>query len=457
MSKKVYISTTPAQKLLMLNDNLMFKGSWMNVAAILDINQEIDEQILLEAIRTAMMRNPSTSVRLHKNVLGKTKMYLSDKEPEGIELLDYSSLSDEDFEKLAEKWAQTSFHRRGIETQLYQIKLIRRKNSKHCFYVNFHHMGFDSYAIMETMRYVCLTYNAMMNNEPLPKVGGSPIAMYQDELNYTGSAAEKADLEYWKNFFDPDDEPYFTNLYGKGGKFTQKKGMRSGTCTLPFRNKSAHLNLRIPASVVEKTNKLAELWRVSEQSLHLTALNAYMGMINESDDVTSIVVVARRATLLQKRGGGTLVGSVLVRTKIPRETTSFKAACKISNMRMNESFRHPRQTMFEVNKFANKAYKTASLQGYNGSILCYQPYFNVNDLGMKISFRRLNNGAAPTHLYTTIMQCDDTGDLCVNYEMMAHYYTPDVVEKYHNFMVKFLDAACDNPDKTIAELAKPLL
>ncbi|MCQ2478529.1 MAG: condensation domain-containing protein [Clostridia bacterium] len=463
MRKKTFYPLTTSQKLLMVTDKLIFKGSWMNIAAILNIEQEIDENVMLEAIRVSMLRNPCTRIRLHKSpitrishFIGNPTLYISDKEPEGIELLDYSSLSDEDFEKLAEKWAQTTFPHRGIETQLYQIKLIRRGENKHCLFVNFHHMGFDSYAIMDIIKYIGRTYAALLHGTELPKESGSPIHMYEQENAYTGSETEKKDLEFWREYYSPDDEPCYANLYGKGSKF-HIEGTRRGTVTLLFKNDSFHLNLPISPSIVSKVNKLAEEWHISQQSIHLLALHTYMGYLNETDDLLTFVALARRATLVQKRGGGTMINSVPARTKIPPETTTFKDACIATNLALNKTFRHHSTTVFEANKIVNEAYGGSGLEGYQCSVFCYQPYFDMKDFDITYTFKRLNNGAAPVSFSITIMACDTSGGLTVNYEVMKAYYTPDMVEKYHNFMVKFLDNACDNPDKTLTEITKASL
>ncbi len=453
MSKPIYFNTTTSQNLLLTANKVILKGSWFNIAALIEYHQEIDPELMLKAIDLTMRRNEFTRLRLHKTFTGKVVQYISECEPEGLEILDLSSLSDDELHSLAEKWAQTSFPRRGIETQLYKIKLINRGNNRYCAYMNFHHMGFDSYAIMMVVKYIDDTYTALVNGTPIPPETGSPMPMYESEFAYEKSINKENDRKFWKDFFPKDDEPQFTSLYGKNGKFNNK-GKRTGCAFLVFKNKSAHLNLRIPKSTVDKINLAADNMHLSPQNLYLLGLHTYLGIINDSEDVLSVVLVARRAKLVHKNGGGTMVNSVMTRTKIPYGEISFADGCNIVNRELCKNFRHASMTTFDVNKYCNAAYGTSGTAAYNGVIFCYQPYFKPVNEGVNFSFERLNNGSSPQPLMMTILACDKSGDLYVNYEMMAHYYTTDMVEKFHEFYVKFLDEAAENPEKLISDIAE---
>ena len=456
MKEIKYYPMTTSQDLLLFADKFIFKKAWMNIAAVLSIDGEVDEQIMLQAMYLALVRTPSASLRLHKADKKTIVQYFSTALPEGLELLDYSSLSDEDFLALMEKKARKAFPHKGIETQLYDLKLISRGNNRYAIYINAHHMAFDAFAVMSLIRYIADVYAVLLHGGELPRPMGSPIPMYEAEAAYAKSDAFRKELDFWKAYYDPNDEPMYTNLYGKGSKF-HNKGKRTGIAVLPFKNKALHENLVIPAKTVSAVTELVAKWRITSQSFYVAALHTYLSMINDTNDVLTFNAVARRATLVQKRGGGSMVNTVAVRTKVDRAATSFRDACTAAHRSISQSYRSANVLFKDTSSIYLKNYNMGQTDGYAGVYVCYQPYFNMDNSSMKFHFQRLNNGGTTSCLYLTIMACDNSGDLVVNYEHAAAYYDAATICKFHDFLVKFLAAAVASPDETIESLAKKCL
>lgn len=443
-----------AQDVFLFADRFMFKHSWLNIAALVELRSAVDPGVMLQAVELAMMRTPSARIRLHRTDKKTVRQYYSEKAPEGVELLDLSALTDAEFDLLAEKWAQTPFPNKLMDTQLYRIKLVRRAEEHYALYICVCHIAFDSYALMSMLEYLFRVYTALLEGTPIPREMGSPIPMYESEITYRNSPAYEEDRAFWKSKSDPSDEPMFTSLYGKDGKFNIK-GKRAGKASLvPFKTATFHENLRIPADLVEKINALAAQWRISAQCFYQMALNAYLGALCETDDVTIISTLARRATLVQKRGGGTNTDNITVRTKFPHESTPFEEACHLLSNELNACYRHAAFSYTDMDALRRESYGTTPLMVYSGVYFCYQPYFIPGTMKLDFTFRRLNNGNAATPLYMTILMSDDSGDLTVNYEVAKAYYSREQILKLHEFLLGFLTSAVDAPGKTVAELAK---
>ena len=453
MSEIKQYPLTVTQQLLMYANKFIFDKAWLNVASCISINEDIDPEIMLNAIKQTMMRNEFTKIRFHKKFMGPYSLYFCDNAPEGIELVDFSALSEAELNKTLEKWARRPFAHKCMDVQMYDLKLILKADGKYCIYANFCHYGFDSYPIMQLINYISKMYVALKNGTELPPESGSPISMYESEYAYNGSEQHKADIDFWTNYFDPADEPYFTNFYGKDGKFSCK-GKRYGRTLVPFKNKSVQLNLKIPADTVNKIERFATQNRISPQSVHYLALHTYLSTKCDSDDVLGSIAVARRSKLIQKHGGGSMVNSIMVRNKIDRATVSVTDAAKQINAELNNCFKHANMMAGDVIENSQKCYNIPVGYHYFTCTLCYQPYFDTKSLSADMTFARLNNGAAPQSLYITVMACDSSGDLTVNYESAEVYYPAEVLEEYHNFLCKFLDDAMDNPDTPIGKIAE---
>lgn len=448
---------TASQQVLVYAGKYHLGTKWMNVAAVVDFQNEIDEAKMLKAIAISLMQTPGANIRLHRNEDKSITQYFSHEIISGVELVDLSSLSSEQYEKKLESWAQTTFPNKSFDTQLVNFKLIRRPGGLCSIYLCVDHMVMDAYSIMSTVRYIMSTYKALAAGTELPKEQPSPIPMYESEMGYFRSENFKKDMAFWTRLFAEEGEPYFTSLDGKNSKHRHKQNSRVGKITIPFRTKGVHENQPISADIVSGIVALAGKWRVSPQSLYHLAYNTYLSTVCDTDDVTLPSAVARRATLTQKRAGGTMVNPVFVRSKIDRKNTSFQEGCKYVYQRTTEAYRHANLPYGMISGNNMKTFHVPAGYAYTGFSLCYQPYFSLQEDDMAISFRRLNNGDANQSCYLTIMPRDNSGEMWCNYEYMTAYYKRETILACHEFVVKFLKAALEDPDAMLADLAAKAL
>ena len=85
---KLYPLTSP-QQMLFLSQKYSYKKSIVDICTMLHFEAEIDQNLMLQAINLAMLRNKSASIRLRKE--GKAiKQYFSDKDSEPIIVMDYA-------------------------------------------------------------------------------------------------------------------------------------------------------------------------------------------------------------------------------------------------------------------------------------------------------------------------------------------------------------------------------
>ena len=106
----------------------------LNMPARIDLESEIDEQKILEAMRLTVTRLPFCTIRMHGLPDGGYEQYYCYDEPEGIEIVDLSSESEEKVDEYIEALAATPFEHDCNDSQLYTFKLIRRANGKHTIY-----------------------------------------------------------------------------------------------------------------------------------------------------------------------------------------------------------------------------------------------------------------------------------------------------------------------------------
>lgn len=425
------------------------------IGSVIDLLDEVDEKKLLQAMYLAIVRTPSASVRICM-VDKKPMQYFSDASPEGVEIIDMTDKTDDECSALFEKWSRTPFPNKGFDTQLYNLKLIRRSNGRHSIFLRVSHYIFDAYSLMALIKYISDVYGAINAEKPLPKEPYSPLAAYEADFKYMQSERRENDRKWWleKQFAT---EPQFTTMRGLGAPEFKQGGPRMGMNTpKPFFFKTLHENLRIPAEKVEKFQNAALEWKVSPQSLYLLAIRTYLGAVCDTEDVTVLNTVARRATLTQKRAGGTMVNGVPFRTIISNDS-SFREACDELYRAQLELYRYANISTGELLGIMRNRFNVPSGAGYHTISFTFQPYFNAGDDGFRYRFTRINNGVSAMPLYLSIMPFDGSGDLWANYEYQTHYNSPELIGKFHKFMLEFLDRGIDEPEMTIKSLTDMLI
>ena len=83
----------------------------------------------------------------------------------------------------------------------------------------------------------------------------------------------------------------------------------------------------------------------------------------------------------------------------------------------------------------------------------YQPYFNTEGLNLKFHADHVNTGYAFQSLYLNLMPHDASGDLYADYIYSHNYLDGENLKRFHAFMIKFILAGIESPDKTVDQLA----
>ena len=439
---------TISQQMMFLNLRFCYKKQVVNICSVVNLLDPVDENRLMQAVYLTMMRMPACSARLHKD--GKEiKQYFVNRPPENIELVDLSHLDENGRETVYDEWGAEPFPNHHMDTQLYRVKIVRRENGLHSLYFCVSHVIFDAYSLMMCVRYIDDVYQALDKGTALPKEFASPLPAYEADYAYYASERYQNDLDWWRKHV-AEAEPMFTTINGPGAKEC-KPDKRFGTTLRLWQVKAGHLNLRIPAELVNQVQEKAMAWRVSPQAFYLLAIRTYLSQVCHTDDVMFMNTVARRATMAQKRAGGTMVNAFPFITRFDN-TLPFQEACTATYKVQTETYRHSNVPCEVTLDVVSKQYGLKPCTGYSTVSTTFQPYFTTTEGGLRYTFKRLPNGAATLPLYISIMPYDGTGDLWVNYEYIKNFMFPEKIEAFHNFIVAFLREGVAHPEKTLAEI-----
>jgi len=217
MEKKLY-DLTQGQQLILLGLKYTKYKEIANIAVELEVDNDIDLHLLMQAAYLAIHRNPNNCIRITEKDKKKYQ-YFSNEAQDKIDYFEFDS--EKDYEAYIQKFASTQFPNKGLDTQLYNLDIIKKPNNKIAICGCFNHMIYDTYSAVSLFREILLLYKAVKNNEPLPKESISPMAAYEEEKKYLQSNRFLKDKEFFDSEFS--SEPHYTILSGTKSKAYKKK------------------------------------------------------------------------------------------------------------------------------------------------------------------------------------------------------------------------------------------
>lgn len=470
---KIY-PLTSGQKINYLSHRFSYSKAVSNVNILFHMKTDMDETRLQQALYLALLRNPGPYIRLTKNPKGEIEMYSTQPEAqEGlavtkwkgiyqyyadeallpVEIHDYREKGEESMMKDLLKISGTPFKNGSFDIPLFRAWILRKPEGKLAIFFSASHLVYDAFAMMELGSDILGIYDALSKKLPIPEKKNTFFANLDKELNYgSGGEVEKA-MEFFDSYYAT--EPVFCSVNGLGSKEFMK-GTRKGTMLHIWQIRAGFINKTIPKELVKKAEDFALKHMVALQAIYLLILRNYLSMVNGAqEDVTFINTVARRATLIQKNGGGTMVNAMQLRFNFSNELTVMEALAEVQKIQ-NQRYRHADLPMEKEFDYLIEKYGVKPGQGYTNLSLTFQPYMVAPPGDLRFSLERLPNGYSTMGLYLTIMAADDSGDLLCNYEYIKGYMKEDSIHQLHNYLLYGLEKALDHPELTLKELMPEL-
>ena len=417
-----------------------------NINASLHLDGDINVSLMQQAMFFALCRNKSVSVRMRK--CGNTiKQYFTSELPEKIEYIDYIGQTDERMNADIKKWCTSPFGKGFLDIPLYRAKFLHKPDGKYSFFFCVSHLAFDAYALLYMANDALYIYDCLKTEKSIKLFVSDPIGCIAEEESYLSSVKYAEDEEYWKKQV-LDTEPYFTNC--TPAVDLRSKGKRCGKSNAMLLSQAGEQNLTVPAELVSAVNAFSLEHSVTPQSVYTTVLRQYLSKINgNTDDVTILSTNARRATLRQKRSGGTRVQAVIFRMRYSNELTVLEA-CRNNALLQNDAYRHGEYPLLNCINYYQSAYSAKLDKGYFSLMLTYQPVTLSQVPGIKASLSVYGSGSTNVPMYLTIMGLDDSGTLNCNYLYPTHLTDTSAAPLMHEALLKGLKYAVEHPEGSIS-------
>ena len=450
---------TNAQKFHLYYQSFCPKKEVVNIGVSLTIGMELDLDVLKESIYKAYERCDSMRLRFAKDKEGNWYQYVVAKEEREIEYVDFTGKTMEEANAIMTGWTQKPF--KQIDSPMNRIVIIKTPDGFMGTYNLVDHMTMDAQSLIYFMTDVIELYcHAKFEGVPYPKDMASYVEQLQKDLAYeAGCKAKDRDAEFFQKIIE-ESEPIYNGITGP-----QKLQLERERCGDPelraavnsSRGVDSALDIfHLEAEPTERLMKFCEEQHISLTVLLLMGLHTYFHKMNGNDGVSINTAIARRATLKEKKSGGTRIHSFPFRVILAKEKTFLEGIQEIRD-KQNEYFRHANYNPTEYFAYRGKTYPHTPGQTYEPMSLTYQPLsMRKNDLakagGIQYKTKWYPNGATTQAMYLTVMHRTDDNGLDFNFEHQVASVTKTELEYMYYYLCKIMFKGIENPSLSIADI-----
>ncbi|MGN0334770.1 MAG: condensation domain-containing protein [Lachnospiraceae bacterium] len=450
---------TVAQKFHSFYQDFCPKKEVLNIGTSLTIEAELDPEILKASIYKAYERCDSMRLRFAQDKEGNWYQYVVDKEERDIEYVDFTGKTMEEAGKIMTEWTQVPFKRQ--DSPMNRIVMIKTPDGFQGVYLLVDHMTMDAQSLICFLKDIIELYSSTVyEGVEYPKEMASYVEQLEKDLAYeAGSRAQARDAEFFRQIIEKS-EPIYNGIRG-----CERLQAERERCQDPQLRAAVNVSDCVDSALdifhleEEPTKRLmdfCEKYHVSLVCLLLMGLRTYFQKLNGNDDVSINTAIARRATLKEKKSGGTRIHSFPFRTIISRDKTFLEGIYEIRDLQ-NEYFRHANYSPMEYFAYRGKTYPHQPGQTYEPMSLTYQPMTmkdqrmeKLGDIHYKTKW--YPNGATTQAMYLTVMHRPEDNGLDFSFEHQVKAVSREDLEYLYYYLCKIMFKGTENPNLKIGDI-----
>ncbi len=436
------------------------KKEVVNIGTRLTIEYELDVEVLKQSVKKAYERNEFMRLRFaFDKKENQWYQYVVPTDDREIEYVDFTGKTVEEAEATMQAWTQVPFVRE--DSPLNVVKIIKTPDGNQGLYLLGDHFILDAQSLILFFKDVIELYcNKMYEGVPYPSDMKSYIEQLEKDLKYeAGSKAQQKDRDYFYKLIE-ESEPIYNGIDGPAAlEEERKKNPNARAALFISQNVDSALDIfHLEAEPTARLMAFCEEHHVSLQCLLIMGIRTYLQKMNGNDDVSINVAYARRATLLEKKSGGTRIHSFPFRTIID-ENKTFLEGINIIRDGQNETFKHTNFDPVEYFAHRAKTYPVEPGRTYEPMSLTYQPLTlkekGLNQLGdIKYNTKWYPNGATTQAMYLTVMHRPEDNGLDFNFEHQIAAISREKLEYFYYYLCRIMFRGIENPNLTIGDIIK---
>ncbi len=427
----------------------------LNIGMGIRLKEMMDFDVLKKAVALAYERNEYSRICLTRD--GDNLMqYILPEDKRVPEIADLSDMSESEAYKTIDDWTRNPFQ--IWENKLNYVKLLKLPNGESGYYLNTYHLQMDAYSAQMFLYDILDLYLALQGRAEYPKPMKSYVQALLKELEYNNSPRQAEDVKFWHDEIQRDN-PIFTDYIRPSRlKYFRERDNKPELRAAGVYGAASEGNVIKFALTKEETDKItafADANKVSVPCILMTGLRCALSEFNERESNISFrLMLNRRATLLEKRSGGTTINFVNARTDIP-ETASFLDAVKTYAAYQNRIFRHADMNYIQALKMQTEKDHNPPLDVYESigfSFWSPMDHKLPQDVKESMDLVLYSNHASTQNLYISIFHRPKDNALELCFEYLLKEKPEEHLHAFFKAMKASMMMGVENGDMTLGEI-----
>ncbi len=302
MDKKLYPLSNP-QKSIWLTEEY-YKGTNINnIAGTMTINQSVNFDKFILAIKQFVKQNDSCRLQLVKEV-NTIKQFVLPYADFPISIIDVNSK--EELSNVVNEIVKKPFSLYG--SYLFEFTVFRLPNNHGGFIINMHHLIGDSWTLGILVNEIITNYSTLLKNEPLLEKSFSYIDYIVTEKDYIQSKRFEKDKAYWENIFSTVPE-----------NATIPATVTNANSNLMAKRKEFNIDNKMIKEITTYCNK----YKISIFNFFMAIYAIYLGRVSNLDDFVIGTPILNRTNFQDKNTTGMFINTLPLRVQID-ENSSFE-------------------------------------------------------------------------------------------------------------------------------------
>lgn len=425
-----YYNLTHPQKRIWYIDKINSNSPLHNIGGCLKINENINIDMMKEAIEITIMKNDGIRLRFTEKE-GQPIQYVHSFEKENIDFLDFSKHKNpvEEYEK----WAQYIFRKNfSLEnSKLYYFAIYKISEKQYGILLNIHHIISDGWSISIIQKQICEIYSNLINRKTIQfNDCYSYIDFIEDEVKYLNSDRFKKNTEFWKEKFDniPEECLYRTSNSLEGNR----------------------KSYNIDEQLSKKINKFITNKNCSLNSFFIEILLIYLNKTTYKNDLIIGTPVFNRTDKKQKGIVGMFASTVPFRF-IMNPELSLEGLIKLINKELKYCFfnqKYPYDLLIKDLDLGKEGYDSL----FKISVNYYNSKYTNDINGVNVEVEECYCGNQSYSLQITIKEWKDN-NITLNYDYKIREYSSEEIQIMYDSMINIIEQIISEKNLKVKDIS----
>lgn len=432
VNNNFYNLTTP-QKNIWDMEQFYSNTPLNNVCGSVIIHEKVDFDRLKIAVDVMVRMNDAFGIELVNDNDTVKQLYnkniVSNFSSEIVEVADKNELND-----LENKLSHIVFSKNN----LFDLKVFKLPNNEGGVISAVHHTLADSWAQGLICKYIIDVYYDLLQMDVLPvniddfvndEKKKYKIASYfdfvQKENDYLNSSSFTKDKKYWNDMFAtvPDIPEFLPTV--------------NDNSNLPTASRESFV---LNADILKKINEFCTDNNTSVYNFLIAVYSTYISSITNSNDFVIGTPVLNRRTVAEKSTIGMFVSTMPLRVNVNSDI-SFNDFCRQLSANTFSAFRHQHYPYEKIVGDLRKEHK--NLSNLYNVLISYQITKTISDKVNCETYWTFN-GYSSDDLQIHILDLNDTGKLCINYDYKNNKYAQNDIKDLHCRILNIIDTVLND-------------